>query len=652
MPAFYYASIDEFLATPHATVVGRLTSRHVHANVDTTQVAAWTEELQILKRSLAGFAGTLFLEFEVPRLGSRIDAVLVIGPAVFPIEFKCGEQQFSVAAHNQAWDYALDLKNFHQASHPVPVLPILVATAAGRSDESWLPTHRDGSRPPRHCAPMDIARVVEEGLALSSGDDIDGANWGRAPYQPTPTIVEAARALYSRHTVDAITRNDAGARNLQVTSKAVEEIVDRARRMNEKSIVFVTGVPGAGKTLVGLDVATRRRDYGDGRAVFLSGNGPLVAVLREALVRDELSRLGPTARKGAVRQQVKPFIQNIHHFRDEGVRTSSAPDDHVVIFDEAQRAWDREQTASFMKRRKGIPDFAYSEPAFLISYLDRHAGWAAIVCLVGGGQEIHTGEAGISEWLNALADGFPHWRTYVSPNLVDSEYAAGESLRGMRTRVNVNDDDRLHLSTSMRSFRSARVSAFVKALLDCDVDRARQLVADMSRTYPIVVTRDLGTARAWLRTQARGSERIGLVASSQAFRLKPHAIDLRVSVDPVHWFLADRQDTRSSDYLEDAATEFQVQGLEVDWACIAWDADLRFRHGGWRHHAFRGAKWEAIKKDSRRRYQLNAYRVLLTRARQGMAIFIPPGDASDPTRDPSFYDETYDYLVGLGVPSA
>jgi hypothetical protein len=651
VPAFYSAGIDDFLGTSDPTVVGYLSSRHVHADIDTRQVAAWTEQLQILRGALVGLTGTVFLEFEVPRLGSRIDAVVVAGPAVFPIEFKCGEQQFTVAAHNQAWDYALDLKNFHLASHAVPVLPILVATGATRSDESWLPMHADGSRPPRHCAPGGLARAIADGIALSPGPDISGVPWGRSAYQPTPTIVEAARALYSRHTVDAITRNDAGARNLSVTSTAVEEIIDRAKHEGRKAIVFVTGVPGAGKTLVGLDVATRRRDHGAGRAVFLSGNGPLVAVLREALVRDECRRVGTAARKGAVRQKVKPFIQNVHHFRDEGVRTAAAPYDHVVIFDEAQRAWDHAKTASFMKRRKGIPEFAYSEPAFLISYLDRHPGWAVIVCLVGGGQEIHDGEAGISEWLTAIVERFPNWQAYVSPHLTDSEYAADGALQSARAGRRVLDDDRLHLATSMRSFRSERVSAFVKALLDCDAASAQTLATEVSKTYPMVVTRSLAMARSWLRAQARGNERVGLVASSQALRLKPHAIDLRVSVDPVHWFLADRDDTRSSDYLEDAATEFQIQGLEVDWACVAWDADLRFHRRGWRHHSFRGARWESIKKDARKRYQLNAYRVLLTRARQGMAIFIPPGDASDPTREPSFYDDTFNYLVSLGLPA-
>jgi hypothetical protein len=218
--------------------------------------------------------------------------------------------------------------------------------------------------------------------------------------------------------------------------------------------------------------------------------------------------------------------------------------------------------------------------------------------------------------------------------------------------VPLERDGRLHLSTSMRSFRSENVSAFVAALLDCDRDGARAALHQVIERYPVVITRDLARAKEWVRQRARGSEQYGLLASSQAMRLKPHAIDVRVTVNPIHWFLGEPSDTRSSNYLEDAATEFQVQGLEVDWACVTWDADLRHFNGSWRYHSFRGDSWTNVNKADRRRYLLNAYRVLLTRARQGMAIFVPPGDQRDPTRLPSFYDGTFEYLSKLGLPSA
>jgi hypothetical protein len=429
--------------------------------------------------------------------------------------------------------------------------------------------------------------------------------------------------------------------------------VDDARQDGRKLICFVTGVPGAGKTLVGLNVATRRRDQPT-HAVFLSGNGPLVAVLREALTRDEVMRRkaqGEKVRKGKVGESIKAFIQNVHHFRDDALLDASPPAEHVVIFDEAQRAWNLRHTAAFMLRKKNRPGFTQSEPEFLISCMDRHKDWAVIICLVGGGQEINTGEAGIDAWLDALNTRFPQWHMYISSKLTDSEYAAGHALEAVRQRQNAHLDDCLHLAISMRSFRAENVSAFVKALLDCEKESARETFKSLSGRYPIAVTRNLDLAKQWVRARARGTERYGLMASSKAQRLKPHAIDVRVDVDPVHWFLSERDDTRSSYYLEDAATEFQVQGLEVDWACVTWDADLRFAESGWTFHDFRGSRWQNIRNLDSQAYLRNAYRVLLTRARQGMVVFIPQGEPDDPTRAPTYYDATFNYLSELGVPT-
>jgi hypothetical protein len=273
-----------------------------------------------------------------------------------------------------------------------------------------------------------------------------------------------------------------------------------------------------------------------------------------------------------------------------------------------------------------------------------------VICLVGGGQEINRGEAGISAWLDAIQTTFPSWHVYVSPDLTDSEYAAGHALDRLAGRTNVVKDNSLHLAVSMRSFRAENVSSFVKAVLDCEEGKAREFLAQMSPRYPIALTRDLGRAKRWIREHARGSERFGLVASSEAQRLKPHAIDVRVEIDPIHWFLNNSEDTRSSFYMEDAATEFQVQGLELDWVCMTWDADLRFARPDWNYHSFVGSKWNAIHKQERRQYLRNAYRVLLTRARQGMVIFVPKGDCADPTRTPAHYDPTFEYLVGIGIP--
>ena len=649
--AWYSAPVAAFLAATDNEILGEL-ARNSEFNIDEAQRVAWLTEIEFLREHLRGLSGTIFLEFSIPRVGSRVDVVLLADSVVFVVEFKVGQDDFGRAAVDQVWDYALDLKNFHEASHSTSLVPILVATGVSADTGSVeLSTDADRVYRPLCVAPAEFRKVVDVVLARVSGETLDQQTWAAAPYKPTPTIIEAARALYAHHRVKAIRCFDAGKQNLGTTSARLEEIITNAREQQKKAICFVTGVPGAGKTLVGLNVATLHRHTDEPtHAVLLSGNGPLVAVLRAALIRDERDRLKRARKKPKKGSEpVKQFIQNVHHFRDEALKSAAPPADHVIVFDEAQRAWNHAKTADFMKRKKGKADFKYSEPEFLLHYVDRHRDWAVVVCLVGGGQEIHTGEAGIGAWLEAAHRAFPHWEMYISSKLTDSEYAVAGTIETVSESGKVYFDDSLHLGVSMRSFRSEHVSAFVKALLDCEREQARAIFGKLKR-YPMVVTRDLEAAKNWVRRNARGSERYGLIASSKAQRLKPHAIDVRVKTDPVHWFLDGKEDTRSSYYLEDAATEFQVQGLEVDWACVTWDADLRHTVAGWTYHDFRGSKWQNVKNADNRNYLRNAYRVLLTRARQGMVIFVPRGDAQDKTRSPSYYDATFMYLADLGIP--
>ena len=649
---WYGASITEFLnANPNA-VLGELTTNCDFALLP-TQRNAWLAQIEFLRSQVIDLSGSVFFEFNIPRMGRRVDVVLVVGPVVFAIEFKVGEKTFDRSAIDQVWDYGLDLKNFHEASHDASIIPILIATEATECPPIDLHADADKLYRPIVVDPPTFRGALDLVLRAVSGVALDAQIWSRASYHPTPTIVEAARALYAQHSVEAIARFDAGAQNLHVTSRRIEDLVDEAQANGTKRICFVTGVPGAGKTLVGLNLATRRETDQPTHAVFLSGNAPLVAVLREALTRDEVARRkkqGEKVRKGKVGESVKAFIQNVHHFRDDALIDAGPPIEHVVIFDEAQRAWNLKQTASFMLRKKRRPGFSDSEPEFLISYMDRHKDWAVIVCLVGGGQEINTGEAGIGAWLDAMTRRFPEWEMFISSRLTDSEYAAGRALEVVRARPRTKLDDSLHLAVSMRSFRAENVSAFVKALLDCEKEQARQAFGELQARYPIAITRDLNVAKQWIRSRARGTERYGLVASSKAMRLKPHAIDIRVSVDPVHYFLNEKDDTRSSYYLEDAATEFQVQGLELDWVCVNWDGDFRFTGSDWSYHDFRGNRWCNIANADNRSYLRNAYRVLLTRARQGIVVFVPPGDVNDQTRSPAFYDSTFNYLRDVGIP--
>ncbi len=645
--AWYESSIDEFHRSSSDEILGALVTNSEFA-VETTQRDAWLKQIVVLKQALEGFAGELFLEFNIPRMGKRIDAVVIVGPVVFAIEFKVGSDTFDRAAVEQVWDYALDLKNFHEASHHVSIVPMLVATEADIESTFDLSADSDDVYHPIRVGTNGIKAAIDSTLKEIGGSSIDAQKWSESSYRPTPTIIEAARSLYAQHSVDAIARYDAGAKNLHITTNRIDEIIDQAMAKGEKIICFVTGVPGAGKTLVGLNVATRHRRELERptHATFLSGNGPLVQVLSEALARDEFARRKvkeKKARIGKIRGEVKAFIQIVHHFRDEALKDPNPPDDRVVIFDEAQRAWDLQKTADFMKRKKNQPGFNQSEPDFLISYMNRHKDWAVIVCLVGGGQEIHTGEAGIDTWMDAIQSNYSDWQMYISPRLADSEYAAGKVVERAKSHPNSHFDESLHLSVSMRSFRAENVSAFVKALLDCEKQKACDAFQELEAKYPIALTRKISRAKEWVRSKARGSERFGLVASSKAQRLKPHAIDIRVKSNPIHWFLNDRDDTRSSYYLEDVATEFQVQGLELDWACVTWDGDFRYNGSDWNHHEFRGSKWGNILKPENRNYLRNAYRVLLTRARQG--------DKSDPTRSPEFYDMTYEYLAEIGIPS-
>ena len=650
---YYSDSIADFRETSPNEILGIL-AKNNEFPLEQTQRDAWLEEINILQKALLHFKGAIYFEYSIPRMGKRIDVVLLIGPAIFVLEFKIGEKEFLSYAIDQVWDYALDLKNFHESSHAHLIAPILIATKA----KSVLPVvsatgQNDKLLIPIKCNVELLDQVISEVLHFAEDVTIDRTQWESGRYCPTPTIVEAAMALYNGHSVSDISHSDASAINLSDTSDAVSEIIRLSKEKSYKSICFVTGVPGAGKTLVGLNIATTHINKNtELYSVFLSGNGPLVAILREALARDKVKHekeFGHKIKKNEAMIAVKAFIQNVHNFRDECLVDSQKPPiEHVALFDEAQRAWNLQQTANFMLRRKNTPYFKLSEPEFLISCLDRHSDWAVIVCLVGGGQEINTGEAGISEWIEALNRSYPDWHVYISSQLTDSEYGAGKILEEVKSRSNIVYKDELHLAVSMRSFRAENVSLLVKQLLDLKTNEARTTLADVEDKYPIVITRDLSKAKQWLKQQARGSERYGIVVSSQAQRLKPYAIDVKSPMDPIHWFLDGKEDVRSSYYLEDVATEFQVQGLELDWACITWDADFRYTKDGWEHWSFVGDHWNRIRKQERQTFLKNAYRVLLTRARQGMVIVVPPGSSEDLTRKRGFYNPTFEYLQAIG----
>lgn len=648
----YGESIQAFLGRASEDILGRLVHAHTFS-IEAETRDSWTTEVEILKRELIGVEGNVFFEFAIPRMGKRADVVLLINGAVIILEFKVNERGFPESAIQQVWDYALDLKNFHKTSHYLHIIPVLVSTAADSVALESPQYARDRVARPVAMSGSQISAFIKL-ISRHQPSVAPLSDWITGTYQPTPSIVEAARALYGGHHVTEISRSEGGSENISKTSAAIDAIIECASTHSEKALVLVTGVPGAGKTLVGLDIATKHSDpRSDRYSVFLSGNGPLVQVLTHALAMDLQTRELKPGRKMTLdraKSQVKAFIQNVHEFRDDNLRSSAPPVEHVALFDEAQRAWTLEQTRNFMQRKKGISGFSASEPEYLISCLDRHPDWAVVVALIGGGQEINTGEAGVAEWLSALKRSFPDWRIFLSDRLTDSEYGSSETIAGFLSQSNVTICPELHLGVSMRSFRAEHVSHFVKAALDGEVEEARIHLRSVLTKYPVVLTRCVEKAKAWVREQARGSERYGMMVSSNAERLRPYAIHVKAPVNPVNWFLKPAEDVRSSFFMEDVVTEFQVQGLELDWACVVWDADFRRESHRWANWAFRGDRWQRVNKAKNQSYQLNAYRVLLTRARQGMVICVPEGDQNDATRPPSYYDGTYEYLKSLSIP--
>ena len=653
--SYYSSSISNFKKDSPQLILGSLSENHNHSLED-LQKNAWIKQIEILKELFTKLdSGHIFFEYSIPRMGKRVDCVLLLRGLVFVLEFKVGEQSYPADAIDQTLDYSIDLKNFHKQSHDKCIIPILVSTEA----KDFTNTHSEDSDRIyniQKANKYNLYDIISDILNKKSylNKNIDYLEWSNSIYEPTPTIIEAAQALYQGHDVKEISRSDSGALNLSQTSDAIFSIIKKSEKKKQKSICFITGVPGSGKTLAGLNIANQRHNpENNEHTVFLSGNQPLVDVLQESLARDEVKIEGKS-KKEALRK-TKVFIQNIHHFRDEYIPEDRTPIENVVIFDEAQRAWTKKQTSNFMTRKKGLDGFEMSEPDFLISVMDRHKEWATIVCLVGGGQEINTGEAGLPEWFEALGSKYDNWKVYVSDEVTDDEYTRKEDIISKIANDNLFIEKSLHLSMSVRSFRSELIAKFVKSILDCDFENSKMLYNEFKDKYPIVITRDVNRAKDWLRLKSRGSERFGIISSSGAKRLKPEGLfantGARGAMKPSNWFLNDKHDVRSSYYLEDVASEFDIQGLELDWTCVAWDANLRFLNGEWEYFNFKGTKWLNTKDEDRKMYLKNSYRVLLTRARQGMIIFIPRGSDKDHTRPADYYNGVYNLLTTIGLES-
>ncbi|MCF4008844.1 DUF2075 domain-containing protein [Rheinheimera sp. UJ63] len=654
--AYYGASISTFLLTEESKIIGDLTKAHGQ-ELQHSQTIAWAEQIRLLHLVFRDIAvnGDIFFEFMIPRMGRRADVIIITGGMIFVLEFKVGANNYSFTDRMQTMGYALDLKHFHEGSHNKYLVPILICTNAPDQNIT-LKFNSELVADVLCCSGANLAILINQTINQLPLSSIDIDSWLAASYKPTPTIIEAAQALYSNHNVVDITRSEAGSINIAETSTRLFEIIHNARLNRQKVVCFVTGVPGAGKTLVGLNIANQHATPKDDEySVFLSGNGPLVAVLQEALSNDlykneSVKKVDVGEKKLSkheCRKRVESFIQNIHRFRDNYLIDQAKPPEHVAIFDEAQRAWNQQQAAKFMQQKRGFANFNMSEPEFLISVMDRHNDWAVIIALVGGGQEINVGEVGILGWFDAMNNMFKHWHVYCSPNLLTGEYIR-EGIE-QSTLQSFHQEQSLHLAISMRSFRAEKLSSFVHFLIAGNAKAAAQVYKNIKSLFPIVVTRNLDQAKAWLKLRTIANRRCGLLASSNAIRLKAEGIFVKNIIEPEKWFLASADDIRSSNFLEDAATEFDVQGLELDWSLIAWDADFRFMNGAFQHWRFSGTKWQRRLQNEQQRYLENAYRVLLTRAREGMVIFVPFGNEADNTRLPEFYCGTYQYLLDCGL---
>lgn len=647
--SYYSARIREFLDEKPETLLGKLMVSDEFSTTD-LQKNAWRKEIDILQDQLRSVEnGDIAFEYTIPRMGHRIDVVCIIRGLIFLLEFKVGDSEYRKSTADQVMDYALDLKYFHELSADRYIIPISIPTEAPSvcNEVSFM---EDKISNVLKCMKDNIGLTINSVLSSVQDQDLSIADWINSRYAPTPTIIEAAQAMYRNHSVKDISRNDAGAHNLTATTETINQIIDDCKRNHKKAICFVTGVPGAGKTLAGLNIANERHNFDvDEHAVFLSGNGPLVDILQAALAKDRSSRMGITIAEA--KKETKSFIQIIHRFRDEALTTNNPPAEKVAIFDEAQRAWNEESLTDFMKRKKGVDAFNQSEPEFLIRIMDRHQDWAVIVCLVGGGQEIYNGEAGIIDWFRALQKKFRNWHIYLSDNITDSEYVGNSSIEELLTGCSYSLRPALHLGVSLRSFRSEKLAEFVKLLLDNEPSAAAAVYSELSIHYPIILTRDLDKAKEWIHKKARGTERYGLLASSEGKRLRGIGIWVPSVINHVGWFLNEKDNVDSSYFFEVAASEFKVQGLEIDYSILAWDADLRRSGKGFDYFKFRGTRWNHVNNMQQQKYLKNAYRVLMTRARQGMIIFVPSGTdpEDDPTRDSAFYDDIYKYLRSCGI---
>lgn len=660
MASGFRTTFGELAKTSIEDVVGRLATQSAGRNLSATpeSLAGWRGTVRELIKAAAvvcnrvpeALAWTVLLEYEIPRRDRRVDAVILLSQTIALVEIKAGASAILRGDLWQSERYALDVRDFHLESREHRIAPVLVATAMPQIGQNFVPASTPEVLPLVACGGGDLATYL---LALHSserpGTPIDPAAWDDSAYRATPTIIQAARDLYIGHDVRSISTSSSS--NLTETVEAVIELVQRCREQGRRGIAFITGAPGSGKTLAGLQVVHDPRleaTIGDG-GVFLSGNGPLVYVLSQALAEASKTIGGDPVTER--RRKLETFIQHAYKFRKEyGERPDKPPPEHVILFDEAQRAWDEERVRSWTRGES-----QRSEPQMLLDVMARAPEWSVVIAMVGGGQEINRGEAGLPEWGRTLTDDHSDWLIAASPAVLPgAPLRPGGSLFESTAERAVTVDPRLHLEMNVRSPRAERLNQWVDSLLNLRPDEARDLIPD-GREFPMVLTRDLDAARDWLRDRAAPDERFGLLASSADRRLMAWGLDtktLQREKDWANWFLKPLGDVRSSCQLEVPATPFDCQGLELDWSGVCWGSDLTptAADGGWRTQAFEGNRW-MNRLERRRQFLINGYRVLLTRARRGQVIWVPRAKPNDASLREEYLDSVAELLTRAGVPS-
>lgn len=650
--AYYWNDISKFVEDNADGILHKLLQHSFNqfSDANTEQNEAWSSQIRELQTRLKdhGIDGDIIFEYDIIRLGKRIDVILLVRHMVFSLEFKNGKKFFTAKDAQQAEDYAIDIKNFHKESENLYVCPILVATDAEEITDQSKECYSDKQiylqKENINTLISKVNEIVDE---YGTDEKIDFDKWFNSPYYPTPTIISAAVEAYKTHSLTEIAHSEAGQDDIDACENEITNLIKKAKNENKKYICFVTGVPGAGKTLVGLDVVAKSLDKDESElSVYLSGNGPLVDVLREAL---KISSKSENLTSKQTEASINALIQSSFGFKRDNASTDKPTAENILIFDEAQRVWNKDK----MSRKHKDEEMNVSEPHLLVDIMNRHEKWAVIVCLVGLGQDIYDGEVGINEWFRTCIEDFPDWEMFYSSKIFTQIEDKNIDKEAIINCSRCHQKKHLHLDTSIRSFRSNNQSKFIDNLLNNEPEKAKILYDEIFEKYPIYITRDIKLAKKWARSQVRGSQRCGVLASSGAQRLKPEGIYVPKQIDHVKWFLAESNDIRSSNMMEIVASEFKVQGLEIDWAVVCLDADLRRKedNDNWDYYSFRGTRWNKRNKPEMQRYLINSYRVLLTRARQGMVLFVPEGVApeDDPTRNSEFYDGIYNYLKLCGV---